>query len=187
MFQLFTYYLFAAEAIEDYERGAVPVLVTHRNCLASGLEPVENFQCDAEWTNNFDAAVAFFTLSVFLTPDLLQAFRAIQSACNMIHVSKQSIFFACLAAVEVLGAILGAAIAISYQLYIGEVTDAIEVGVGLLFIRELSAQAYAGICYKGTNKEYRSFGLMLACLITAGFLVEAWCQIFAKRALEEQN
>ena len=116
--------------------------------------------------------MAFFTLSVFLTPDLLQAFRAIQSACNMIHVSKQSIFFACLAAVEVLGAILGAAIAISYQLYIGEVTDAIEVGVGLLFIRELRAQAYAGICYKGTNKEYRSFGLMLACLITAGFLVE---------------
>lgn len=162
----------SADAIEDYEGGAAPVLVTHRNCLASGLEPLENFQCDAE---------------CFFTPDLLQAFRAIRSACNMIHVSKPTIFFACLAAVEVLGAFLGAAIAISYQLYIGEVTDAIEVGVGLLFIRELSARAYAGIRNKGTNKEYRSFGLMLACLITAGFLVEAWCQIFAKRALEEQN
>ena len=38
----------SADAIEDYEGGAAPVLVTHRNCLASGLEPLENFQCDAE-------------------------------------------------------------------------------------------------------------------------------------------
>ena len=70
---------------------------------------------------------------------------------------------------------MAAAIAISYQLYIGEVTDAIEVGVGLLFVRELSARAYHGIRHKGV-KQYRAFFGMLILLLVLGFVLEATCE-----------
>ena len=79
-----------------------------------------------------------------------------------------------------LSAFVAAAIAISYQLYIGEVTDAIEVGVGLLFVRELSARAYHGIRHKGV-KQYKSFVGMLVALIATGYIVEALCEEYATR------
>lgn len=83
--------------------------------------------------------------------------------------------FASLAALEVACAFVAAAIAISFQLYIGEVTDAIEVGVGLLFVRELSARAYHGIRHKGV-KQYKAFFAMLILLLVFGFVVEATCE-----------
>jgi hypothetical protein len=57
-------------------------------------------------------------------------------------------------------------------LYIGEVTDAVEVGVGLLFIRELSTRAYHGIRHKGV-KQYKSFLSVLVLLVALGFGGEA--------------
>jgi len=186
MFQLFTYYLFASEAIEDYQRGRVPVFTSHQSCEASGEAPSGDFQCEADWTSHFDAAVAFFMLSIFLTPEILQALRAMRSGYGNENIGRATLFFACLAGIEVIGAFISAAIAISYELYIGEVTDAISVGVGLLFVRELSARAYTGIRHKGV-KQYRSFGMMLAFLIVTGFVVQAWCEVFAKRVLEAQG
>jgi hypothetical protein len=168
IFQLFTYYLFASEAIEDYQLAAVPVLVGHQTCLASNEAPYENFQCQAEFTSHMDAFVAFFMLSIFLTPDLLQAVRAIRDAPKW----TPTIFFATCAGLEVLCAYIAATIAISYNLYIGEVTDAVEVGVGLLFIRELSTRAYHGIRHKGV-KQYKSFLSVLVLLVALGFGGEA--------------
>ena len=69
-------------------------------------------------------------------------------------------------------AYIAATIAISYNLYIGEVTDAVEVGVGLLFIRELSTRAYHGIRHKGV-KQYKSFFFVLVLLVVLGFGGEA--------------
>jgi hypothetical protein len=185
-FQMFTYFLFANEAMEDYQRGAVRVLVSHKTCQESGEEPVDNFVCEADETNNLDAVASFVMLSVFLTPEILGALRAIRNAYNNPELGNTTLIFACLAAIEVVSAFLAAAIAISYQLYIGEVTDAIEAGVGLLFVRELSARAYSGIRHKGV-KQYRSFGLMLVCLVGVGFLVEACCEAYATRVLREQH
>ena len=72
-FQLFTYWLFAAEAVDDYRSGEVPVMTGHANCLASNGAPAEeSLTCEAEFTNDFDAAVAFFMLGIFLTGDFLQ-------------------------------------------------------------------------------------------------------------------
>ena len=177
-FQLFTYGLFASEAIEDYQLGVVPVTVSHETCQANNEMPDGDFQCNAEYTSNVDAVVAFFMLAVFLTPDILQAGRAIiksTSAASNNSASASTIAFACLAGIEVVCAFLSAATAISYQLYIGEVTDAIEVGVGLLFIRELSARAYEGIRHNGV-KQYKTFLAMMAFLITGGFIVEWFCE-----------
>jgi len=167
-FQLFTYYLFASEAIEDYELGQVPVMTAHANCLASNEAPYENFQCQAEFTNHWDAFVAFFMLSVFLTPDFLQAARAIRDA----PFPSPTFCFACLAGVEVVCAYIAATLSISYNLWIGEVTDAVEVGVGLLFIRELSTRAYHGIRHKGV-KQYKSFISVLVALVAIGYACEA--------------
>lgn len=167
-FQLFTYYLFAAEAIEDYQLGQVVVKVSHDTCLASNEEPYQDFGCQAEFTSHFDAFIAFFMLSVFLTPDFLQAARAIRDA----PLGTPTFVFACLAGVEVVCAYLAATIAISYNLYIGEVTDAVEVGVGLLFIRELSTRAYHGIRHK-KGKQYKSFFIVLVLLVAIGFACEA--------------
>jgi hypothetical protein len=171
MFQLFTYALFVLEAIEDYEKGVVPILISHGNCQAQNENPIDNFACEAEFTSNFDALVAFSMLSIFLTPEILQATRAVYAAPPM----SQTMVFALLAAVEVLFAYVAATVAISYELYIGEVTDAIEVGVGLLFIRELSARAYHGIRHKGV-KQYKTFALVVSSLILTAFVVELLCE-----------
>jgi hypothetical protein len=171
MFQLFTYTLFVMEAIEDYEKGVVPIMISHGNCQAQNENPNDNFTCEAEFTNHFDALVAFSMLSIFLTPEILQATRAVYAAPPL----SQTMVFALLAAIEVLYAYVAATIAISYELYIGEVTDAIEVGVGLLFIRELSARAYHGIRHKGV-KQYKTFALVVSSLILTAFVVELVCQ-----------
>ena len=115
-----------------------------------------------------DAFVAFFMLSIFLTPDLLQAVRTIRDAPKW----TPTFFFAICAGLEVVCAYIAATIAISYNLYIGEVTDAVEVGVGLLFIRELSTRAYHGIRHKGV-KQYKSFLSVLVLLVALGFGGEA--------------
>lgn len=60
VFQLFAYRLFAAEAIEDFQAGLVPVMVGHADCVDMGEAPDGNFQCEAEYTNTIDAFVAFF-------------------------------------------------------------------------------------------------------------------------------
>lgn len=182
LFQIFTYGLFANEAIEDYQHGSVPVLTTHNNCQASNEEPQDNFTCEAEYTSHWDAFVAFSMLSIFLTPEILQAARCVLAAPFL----SPSMMFACLAGIEVVFAYIAATVCISYQLYIGEVTDAIEVGVGLLFIRELSARAYHGIRHKGV-KQYKSFIGMLASLLLAGFVIEALCESSLGRGGGEVN
>lgn len=170
-FQLFTYALFVEEAIDDYQKGVVPVTISHDNCQAENELPYDNFQCEADVTSHFDAVVAFTMLSIFLTPDILQALRAVKAA----PCGSPTMMFAMLAAIEVIAAFLAATVAISYRLFIGEVTDAIEVGVGLLFVRELSARAYHGIRHKGV-KQYKAFGLVVGILLLIGFGVEATCE-----------
>ena len=170
IFQLFTYWLFAVEAIGDYQQGAVPIVTTHQYCLESGEAPEENFTCEAERTNNLDALVAFFMLGIFLAGDVQNAARAVHKAR-----SRSALAFAAFAAIEVVAAFFAAAISISQKLYIGEVTDAVEVGVGLLFIREMSTRAYHGICYKD-KKQYRSFFLVLTAIVTVGLIVEVVCE-----------
>ncbi|KAL3909451.1 MAG: hypothetical protein SGILL_008083 [Bacillariaceae sp.] len=170
-FQLFTYALFVEEAIDDYRMGVVSVTTTHDSCQAEDQLPYDNFQCEADITSNFDAVVAFSMLSIFLTPDILQALRAVKAA----PCGSPTMMFAILAAIEVIAAFLAATVAVSYQLFIGEVTDAIEVGVGLLFVRELSARAYHGIRHKGV-KQYKTFGFMVGILLLIGFGVEAACE-----------
>eukprot|EP00545_Synedropsis_sp_CCMP1620_P003354 CAMPEP_0119018520 /NCGR_PEP_ID=MMETSP1176-20130426/19602_1 /TAXON_ID=265551 /ORGANISM="Synedropsis recta cf, Strain CCMP1620" /LENGTH=263 /DNA_ID=CAMNT_0006972543 /DNA_START=85 /DNA_END=876 /DNA_ORIENTATION=+ len=177
LFQLFTYWLFASEAIEDYQAGQVVVKTAHADCLAADEEPQGNFTCEAEVTNQLDAFVAFFMLGVFLTSDFLQAFRVIRDAPN-----GSPLVFASLAGIEVVCAYLAACIAISYNLYIGEVTDAVEVGVGLLFIRELSQRAYAGIRY-GKTKQYKVFFGVLTSLVVIGMVLDpVWERKFAAKS-----
>jgi hypothetical protein len=170
IFQLFTYWLFASEAIEDYKKGVVPVTTTHDNCIASNEAPYENFTCEAEYTNNVDAFVAFFMLGIFLASDFQQAGRALRKAPFVTPFA-----FASLAGIEVVCAFFAASISISQKLFIGEVTDAIEVGVGLLFIRELSTRAYHGIQQK-KKKQYRSFFGILAGTVVVGMLMDPACE-----------
>lgn len=166
VFQLFAYRLFAAEAIEDFQAGQVPLMVSHKDCLEMEEEPYENFQCEAEFTNAMDAFVAFIMLGIFLAGDMLQAGRAIRD-------SKWGtpMMFALIAGVEVLCAFLAASVAVSYHLFIGEVTDAVEVGVGLLFIRELSQQTYHGIG-SGKIKQFKNFFLMVTALVSIGMVLD---------------
>lgn len=171
-FQLFTYYLFAKEAIGDYHGGIVQVTTTHDYCLASGFAPQENFVCEAEKTYFDDAFVSFFMLAIFLASDVQQAFRSIQKARSN---SCVSLVFALFVAFEVFCAFLAASISISQKLYIGEATDAIEVGVGILFIRELSSRAYEGLRQK-KKKVYRSFFFVLLTMIVLGMLVDPLCE-----------
>lgn len=96
----------------------------------------------------------------------MQAGRAIRDA-----PWGMSIFFACLAGIEVVCAFMAASIAVSYHLFIGEVTDAVEVGVGLLFIRELSQRTYSGLRY-GKTKQYRNFLIVLSILVTFGLIMD---------------
>jgi hypothetical protein len=165
IFQLFTYWLFASEAIEDYEKGVVPVMTTHENCMASNESPNENFTCEAEYTNNFDVFVAFFMLGIYLASDFQQAGRAIRQAPFVTPFAV-----ACRVGFEVVCAFFAASISISQKLFIGEVTDAIEVGVGLLFIRELSTRAYHGIRQKKT-KRYKPFFAILLGTVVVGMLI----------------
>jgi hypothetical protein len=162
-FQLFTYWLFASEAAQDYNKGQVVVKTRHGDCISSNLEPYENFTCEAEFTNSRDAFVAFFMLGIFLTGDILQAIRVVTTADR----TTPTYFFAILVGLEVVAAYVSACIAVSYNLYIGEVTDAVEVGVGLLFIRELGKKAYSGIRW-GEHKQYREFFTVLIVLIGFG-------------------
>ena len=169
-FQLFTYWIFAAEAIEDYEKGLVAVTTRHTTCLASNQEPQDNFTCEAEFTNNLDAFIAFFMLGIFLAGDVLQVNHVIQNVSSFVPL-----MFAILAGIEVMAAFVAACISVSYHLYIGEVTDAVAVGVGLLFIRELSQQAYAGI-RQGKTKQYKSFFTVLGILTACGMLMDPLCE-----------
>jgi hypothetical protein len=166
LFQLFAYRLFAAEAIEDFQEGRVPIMVSHQSCLDMDQAPYENFECEAEFTNAADAFVAFIMLGIFLAHDMLQAAEAIRYARG-----AMPILFALVAGVEVMCAFLSASIAVSYHLFIGEVTDAVEVGVGLLFIRELSQQTYHGIG-SGKTKQFRNFFLMVMVLVTVGMILD---------------
>ena len=203
VFQLFTYGLFVKESIADYQQGQVPVTTGHAACLVSNLHPgsvAANadddvfdeegvFECEAGFTNDWDAIVAFFMLGIFLSADFIQAGRAIRGAPTCAGLG-----FALLAGFEVTWAFVAASVAISYNLYIGEVTDAIEVGVGLLFVRELSSRAYQGIRqkrnksqWKQTNgeykvKQYKTFFSVLIVLVTIGSFMDPLCEfLFAKQ------
>ena len=79
--------------------------------------------------------------------------------------------FAFLAGVEVVCAFIAASIAVSYNLFIGNVTDAVEVGVGLLFVRELSQRTYSAIRY-GDRRQYRNFFVCLTVLLTVGMIID---------------
>jgi len=170
LFQLFAYRLFAMEAIEDFQRGVVPVTVTHGDCIDSNEQPDGNFSCEAEYTNTIDAFVAFFMLAIFLTKDFIQAGKIVRDTVG----KGWSFLFAILAAVEVISAFVAASISVSYHLFIGEVTDAVEVGVGLLFIRELSRQTYAGLKEggNGKNKQYKHFLVVLSVLVVIGMFMD---------------
>lgn len=168
--QLFTYWLFSAEAIEDYTKGIVPVTTTHYYCAVSDEKPQKYFSCEAGTTNVLDAFVAFFLLGIFLCNDILQAARVICSA-----PTRSGLIFASFAGVEVVAAFFAAAISISQKLYIGEVADAIEVGVGLLFVRELSSRAYTAIRHK-KKKQYISFFGVLATIVLLGLIVDPICR-----------
>ena len=173
IFQIFTYYLFAAEAIEDYQRGAVLVKTTHATCVQSNLAPEGDFMCEADYTNAADAVVAFGMIAIFLASDMQKSFRAV------IHSDTwTTLAFACLAVVEVITAYLSASIAISYQLWVGEVTDAVEAGVGLLFIRELSTRAYHGIRHRNSmtkNKTYTAFFIAVLACVMIGLIIHPIC------------
>ena len=176
-FQLFTYWIFAEEAIADYEKGQVAVSTGHATCLASNEAPQDNFSCEADVTNNLDAFIAFFMLGIFLAGDVLQAGRVIRNATTLVPL-----LFAALAGIEVMAAFLAACISVSYHLHIGEVTDAVSVGVGLLFIRELSQRAYVGI-RQGETKQYRSFFTVLTVLVVSGMLMDPLCEhLFAVKS-----
>ena len=180
-FQLFTYWMFASEAIEDYASGQVVVTTSHASCAEAGEVLDENsiFQCEAGSTNNFDAFVAFVMLGIFLAGDFIQAFKVVCMA-----EFGNPLIFALLATLEVFMAFISASIAVSYNLYIGEVTDAVEVGVGLLFIRELSQRAYAAI-RDGKAKQYGTFFVVLGTLITVGMLMDPFCEfLFASYNLD---
>ena len=168
-FQLYTYTVFGAEAVQDYQAGQVPVMIRHDDCQAAAYQPDANFHCEAQYTNNRDAFVAFFMLGIFLSGDMIQALRVLADAPSVMAKC-----FALLAFAEVVGAFCAACLAVSYNLYIGEVTDAIEVGVGLLFIRELSSKTYAGI-RNGKRRQYQEYISCLIVLILIGMATDPLC------------
>ena len=179
VFQLFAYRLFAMEAIEDFQKGQVAVLIKHHDCinfdedinLYNNGEDVNLF-CEASYTDTLDAFVAYMMLGIFLSEDCLQAIRAIKNA----PLLSSAQFFALLAGVEVICAFLSASIAVSYNLFIGEVTDAVSVGVGLLFIRELSSKTYSAIRNRGNNgknqRQYLNFFICLSVLLLVGMIMD---------------
>uniref|UniRef100_A0A6U3S9B2 Uncharacterized protein n=1 Tax=Ditylum brightwellii TaxID=49249 RepID=A0A6U3S9B2_9STRA len=167
LFQIYVYFLFAGEAIGDYQSGTVHVSIAHSDCFASdeSIDMQSNLVCDADQASTWDAFAAFFMLGIFLTSDIYQAYRAIKLAFK---TSVFNLMFAVLAFVEVITALLSATISISQQLYVGHATDAIEVGVGLLFIRELSSRAYQGLRYN-SKKRYMGFFVILTVTVLFGF------------------
>jgi hypothetical protein len=180
VFQLFTYYIFAREAIQDYSQGQVLVKTSHSYCVASNQQLSSSQQnddallltCEANYTNWFDAFIAYFMLGVFLTGDFLKAARVVAAAPPL---GITTFLFACLTGIEIVSAYIAACISVSYNLYIGELTDAVAVGVGLLFIRELSQRAYTGIRY-GNTKQYTSFFGVLTVLIGIGMMTDPYCE-----------
>lgn len=186
-FQLYTYSVFAAEAIQDYAESQVPVMIDNNACRNMGEEgmiDLNNYnhyyndygssstllQCEANYTNTRDAFLAFFMLAIFLAADMIQAMRVLVDA--PLGLGK---VFAFLAFAEVMGAFASACLAVSYELYIGEVTDAIEVGVGLLFIRELSQKTYAGV-RNGKTRRYSTYFGVLVVLISVGMCMDPLCE-----------
>jgi hypothetical protein len=181
VFQLFTYWIFAREAIEDYSQGQVLVKTSHAYCLASNQQfdgadsdssSALKFTCEANYTSYFDAFIAYFMLGVFLTGDFLKAARVVAASPRL---GITTFLFACLTGIEIVSAYVAACISVSYNLYIGELTDAVAVGVGLLFIRELSQRAYTGIRY-GNTKQYKSFFGVLTVLIGIGMMMDPYCE-----------
>jgi hypothetical protein len=174
-FQLFTYYLFAAEAIEDFKEGQVPVTTSHMDCWSTENSPTEDqLVCEAGRTHDLDSFVAFFMLGIFLAADFIQAFKVIRIA----ECGSQTIF-AAFCVIEVVAAYLAATMAVAYQLYVGEVTDAVEVGVGLLFIRELSQRTYSGLQDSDEGKgakRYKVFFSVLGALVVVGMFTEHLCE-----------
>lgn len=131
-------------------------------------------------TSNLDNVIAFFMLGIFLAADFLQAARTIRGA----PFGTVASFCALLAGLEVLSAFFAGTIAVSYKLHIGELTDAIEVGVGLLFIRELSSRAYAGLRYK-KKKQYRQFFFVVFLVVLIGFIMDPMYEaMFVPNAIE---
>jgi hypothetical protein len=174
-FQLFTYYLFAAEAIEDFKEGQVPVTTSHMDCWSTENSPTEDqLVCEAGRTHDLDSFVAFFMLGIFLAADFIQAFKVIRIA----ECGSQAVF-AAFAVIEVVAAYSAATMAVAYQLYVGEVTDAVEVGVGLLFIRELSQRTYSGLQDSDEGKgakRYKVFFSVLGALVVVGMFTEHLCE-----------
>ena len=123
-FQLYAYYLFASHAIEDYQKGQVHVMIGHGDCQNANFSPNgdSNLQCEADYTNNGDAFVAFFMLGIFLSGYMIQAVRVLWNAHGGI-----ANMFAILASLEVFGAFIAACLSVSYNLYIGEVSFVINV------------------------------------------------------------
>jgi hypothetical protein len=180
-FQLFTYYLFAAEAIEDFKEGQVPVTTSHTDCWSTDNSPTEDqLVCEAGRTHDLDAFVAYFMLGIFLAADFIQAFKVI----HITECGSQTIF-AAFAVIEVVAAYLAATMAVACQLYVGEVTDAVEVGVGLLFIRELSQRTYSGLQDNDEGKgakRYKVFFTVLGTLVVVGMFMDHLCEfMFASK------
>lgn len=178
-FQLFTYWLFAAEAVEDYQKGVVEVFATHDMCQTNDSDndgfglAGDTLLCASDRTYLNDAFVSFSMLAIFLASDIQQAFRSVRGAVR--DNSPVALASALVVALEVFCAFLAASVSISQKLYVGEVTDAIEAGVGLLFVRELSTRAYHGMRQK-RKKAYWSFFLVLAVTIVLGMLVHPACE-----------
>jgi hypothetical protein len=181
-FQLFTYYLFAAEAVEDFTEGKVPVTTSHTACLFANHSPTEDLLvCEAGHTHDLDAFVAFFMLGIFLAADFIQAFKVIRIAQG-----GSQMVFAAFAVIEVVAAYLAATMAVAYQLYVGEVTDAVEVGVGLLFIRELSQRTYSGLQGEGKGaKQYKIFFSVLGTLVVIGMFMDHLCEFMFEYRRDE--
>ena len=148
------------------------VTTTHGYCVASDFAPQQNFLCEADKTYLGDAFVSFFMLGIFLASDVQQALRSIRKARSLSWVA---LVLALVIALEVFCAFVAASISISQKLYIGEVTDAIEAGVGLLFVRELSTRAYRGM-RKKTKKAHVLFFCVLTLMIGLGMLVHPLCE-----------
>jgi hypothetical protein len=172
-FQLYTYAVFAAEAIDDFHNGFVSVTINHKACVADAYTPDPyHLQCDADFTDNKDALVAFVMLGIFLSGDMIQAIRVLYEAP---HGGPK--LFASLALLEVSAAFFAACLSVSYNLYKGDVTDAVSAGVGLLFIRELSSKTYTGLRNGKRRQYYEYFGCLLA-LVSIGMCMDPLCEIF---------
>ena len=159
VFQLYTYSVFASEAVIDYQLSHVPVMIRHEVCVEASYTPdASNLECEAEFTNNNDAFVAFFMLGIFLSGDMIQAIRVLWNAPR--GVPK---LFAMLASLEVLSAFGAACLSVSYNLYRGEVTDAVRSVDG---VNTAQVVVIAGLCALSHDTYfYRRLPLELGCCL----------------------